>query len=168
MASEKQTKKKEKEVVVILPVWEERILLQLRDLKAGIDAPGCWGFFGGAINPGEIPVEAARRELLEETEICSDKIYELGHEKIWDLGDLSAYSFCCRMTKPPHKIVLHEGLDFGLASLEDVISKKIYSKKMGREFPVVPTYYIEKVVRNALSVFGRNKNDFHGKHLLKA
>ena len=44
-----------------------RVLLQMRDDIEGIIAPGRWCFFGGELDPGETPVEAAARELEEET-----------------------------------------------------------------------------------------------------
>lgn len=43
-----------------------RYLMQHRDEKPGIFFPGWWGCFGGAVEPGETPVEAIRRELAEE------------------------------------------------------------------------------------------------------
>jgi 8-oxo-dGTP pyrophosphatase MutT (NUDIX family) len=45
---------------------DARYLMQLRDDKPGIFFPGWWGCFGGAIEPGERPEEAMRRELAEE------------------------------------------------------------------------------------------------------
>ena len=45
---------------------EGRLLLQLRDNKPDIYCPGCWGLFGGAIDKGETPETALRRELFEE------------------------------------------------------------------------------------------------------
>ena len=47
----------------------ERYLMQLRDRKPDIWYPGCWGCFGGALDEGEDPVAALRRELREELEL---------------------------------------------------------------------------------------------------
>jgi 8-oxo-dGTP pyrophosphatase MutT (NUDIX family) len=41
-------------------------VLQHRDNIAGIWYPDHWGFFGGAVNEGESPLEALRREIKEE------------------------------------------------------------------------------------------------------
>lgn len=41
-------------------------LLQLRDDIEGIVHPGCWGLFGGHLDPGERPEQAVLRELQEE------------------------------------------------------------------------------------------------------
>lgn len=46
-----------------------RYLMQLRDQIPGIWYPGCWGCFGGATDPDESPLEALKRELLEEIEL---------------------------------------------------------------------------------------------------
>lgn len=43
-----------------------RYIMQLRDDKEGIFYPGHWGCFGGAIEDGETPDIALRRELKEE------------------------------------------------------------------------------------------------------
>lgn len=46
-----------------------RYALQLRDNDPAIAGPGLWGMFGGAIEPGESPVEALGREVHEELSI---------------------------------------------------------------------------------------------------
>lgn len=46
---------------------EGRVLMQLRDDRPGIAAPGRWGLFGGGVELGEDLVEAAVREFREET-----------------------------------------------------------------------------------------------------
>lgn len=52
--------------VAILLDARGRYLLQRRDDIPRIWYPGHWGFFGGAIEPGEGPSEALMRELREE------------------------------------------------------------------------------------------------------
>ena len=54
------------EIVNILPIYGDRVLLQLRDDIIGVPFPGQWGFFGGNIEAGETPRYAAFRELHEE------------------------------------------------------------------------------------------------------
>jgi 8-oxo-dGTP pyrophosphatase MutT (NUDIX family) len=43
-----------------------RYIMQLRDGKPEIFYPSHWGCFGGAVEPGEPPVQALMRELFEE------------------------------------------------------------------------------------------------------
>lgn len=49
-----------------------RYLMQLRDDIPGILYPGHWGLFGGAIEAGETPEAAMRRELQEEIGLVPD------------------------------------------------------------------------------------------------
>ncbi len=49
-----------------LIVVDNKLLLQLRDSDPGILYPGVWGLFGGAVEPGEAPESALKRELKEE------------------------------------------------------------------------------------------------------
>ncbi|MEA2876284.1 MAG: nucleoside triphosphatase [Hyphomicrobiales bacterium] len=51
-----------------------RYLLQLRDDIPGIFFPGHWGLFGGAMDAGESPEAALRRELREELGVDFDKV----------------------------------------------------------------------------------------------
>jgi 8-oxo-dGTP pyrophosphatase MutT (NUDIX family) len=55
--------------VAILLHEDGRYIMQLRDAKVEIFYPAHWGCFGGAIDAGEDPVQALRRELHEELEL---------------------------------------------------------------------------------------------------
>jgi len=54
------------EVALAMLERDGRWLMQLRDEIPNIVAPGCWGLFGGHLDPAETPEQALRRELLEE------------------------------------------------------------------------------------------------------
>ncbi len=53
-------------VAAILLVDGDRYLMQLRDDFPHIFYPDHWGLFGGAVEPGEEPLQALHRELAEE------------------------------------------------------------------------------------------------------
>lgn len=69
---------------VVLLREDQAALLQLRDDKPGIPAPGQWVFPGGHCDPGESRCECARREFREETG------YDCG-----DLEPLTEFSYVC-------------------------------------------------------------------------
>lgn len=48
---------------------EDKYVLQLRDNKPNIAAPGQWSLFGGLIQNGEMPLESVEREIFEELSI---------------------------------------------------------------------------------------------------
>lgn len=139
--------KNPKEVVVILPYAHGKVLMQLRDMKEGINFPGCWGFFGGSIDEGETPEDAFRRELFEEIGYRPAEMYKLGFGIIPDLEDLHAHAYGCPLTIPVKEIKLTEGLDLDLFSLEEIMTKELYSHKMGRVFPVIETPYLGDTIR---------------------
>ncbi|MGV3720271.1 MAG: NUDIX domain-containing protein, partial [Actinomycetota bacterium] len=56
---------------------EGRVLLQHRDDNPEIVWPGHWAIFGGHMEPGEAPEEAALRELEEELELRLEGPLEL-------------------------------------------------------------------------------------------
>jgi len=135
-----------KEVVVILPYVNRKVLMQLRDMKEGINFPGCWGFFGGSIDEGETPENASERELLEEIGYKPRVMYKLGFDIVPNLGDLPIHAYCCHLTTPVKDIELMEGIDLGLFSLKEIMAKELYSRKMGRSFPVIETPYLVKTI----------------------
>jgi len=58
-----------------------RLLMQERDEKAPVD-PNRWALIGGQVEPGESTLNAARRELEEETGIVNEDLRTLGAHTI--------------------------------------------------------------------------------------
>ena len=146
----------DKEVVVILPYIGDKVLLQLRDIKDGIDFPGCWGFFGGSIDFGETPESTARRELFEELNYRPEVMNKLRTDRIPTLGNLVSHSYSCPLTVSPRRLVLREGLDLGLFSLEQVRAKELYSIRLKRLFPVTGNAYIVDTIVKLFNILAAN------------
>ena len=106
------------DAVASLLVHEDgRYIMQLRDGKPGIFYPGHWGCFGGAVDPGETPIDALRRELREEIEFEMPKADRFTQFD-FDFTPLG-YSKVCRTyfevqvsDAAFRRFVLHEGADF--------------------------------------------------------
>ena len=138
---------KSKKVVVILPYVNNKVLLQLRDVKESISFPGYWGFFGGSIDNGETPETAAKRELFEEIGYKPSFIQKLGFEIIPDLGNMRSHAYCCPLIINVEKIKVMEGLDCGIFSLEEIMAKELYSRRMDKSFPVIEIPYFVYTIR---------------------
>jgi 8-oxo-dGTP pyrophosphatase MutT (NUDIX family) len=105
------------DAVASLLIHEDgRYIMQLRDGKPGIFYPGHWGCFGGAVEPGEAPVDALRRELREEIEfemLEANRFTQfdfdfspLGYSKVYRIY------FEVQVTDAAfRRFVLHEGAD---------------------------------------------------------
>ncbi|WP_436525910.1 NUDIX hydrolase [Actinoplanes sp. HUAS TT8] len=84
------------------------LLLQLRDDQAPA-YPNVWGLPGGAIEPGETPVEAAARELLEETGLRADgELLLFERQELPAEGRIKHY-FHGRTTAAQADVILGEG-----------------------------------------------------------
>lgn len=149
----KNNKNHARKVAVVLPYVQKTVLMQLRDMKSEIEFPGCWGFFGGSIETGEKPKESALRELFEELNYKPAILYKLGIEYDPEARVLAHY-FYCSLTISVNDIVLKEGQDCALFSLEEIKLNKLYSKKLRLIFPVVPTKHIVRYANKLFSCVG--------------
>jgi 8-oxo-dGTP diphosphatase len=126
-----------KVVIVFLHNNFNSYLLQLRDFKPSIIFPGHWGAFGGTIEEGESPKDALDRELIEEIGYCPEELKFFGQVNK-DQQKLNIHMFHSSMGVSLSKLRLMEGVDMGLFTVEEILSKNLYSKKLGDVFPMVP------------------------------
>lgn len=65
---------KAKQAALVLLVNKNKVLLYLRDNIKNIPYPNYWSFLGGGIEAYETPINAAKRELMEEVGVKVDKL----------------------------------------------------------------------------------------------
>jgi 8-oxo-dGTP diphosphatase len=126
-----------KVVVVFLHKNFDSYLLQLRDFNSSIIYPGHWGAFGGAIEEGESPETAIYRELTEEIGY-TPKVLNFFRQAYKDQHKLNFHMFYSEMSVSASELYLMEGKDMGMFTKDEILSKNLYSQKLGKTFPVVP------------------------------
>lgn len=91
-----------------------RLLLQLRDSDKPIRYPGHWSLFGGGIEPGETPLDAAVREFEEETGLTpgAEAFHPLAVTLASQTGRECIYIFSTRLDIKPADIRTCEGAGF--------------------------------------------------------
>ncbi|HEY9658085.1 MAG TPA: NUDIX hydrolase [Allocoleopsis sp.] len=123
-----------RQVAIAILCQGDRFLLQLRDDNPNIFYPGHWAFFGGHLEPGEAPDVAMQRELLEEIGYQPPAIHLLGSYQL-DLA-IVRHVFYAPLTVGLEQLELNEGMDMGLATLEDVQQGSLYSSRLGEMRPI--------------------------------
>ncbi|MBT3669625.1 MAG: NUDIX domain-containing protein [Chloroflexi bacterium] len=124
---------------VILEDSNGHIALQLRDEDPKIINPGLWSIFGGHIEIGELPGNAAQREMLEELSIhiSLEKLDLLGkfehHQKLF-------YVFHYQVTDEMNDVTLKEGQDWRWCTTDEINSGEINGKN-------IVDYHIEFIQR---------------------
>ncbi len=135
-----------RKTVVIIPYQNNKILMQLRDEKQTIDYPGNWGFFGGNIEPGEEPIQSAKRELYEEINYETEEMLLLSIDHIFAPDEILMHSFYCSLSIKVEEINLYEGFDFGLFTFEEIFSKQLFSTKAKKYYPVINHPCLEYII----------------------
>lgn len=117
-------------VAAIITVEDGRYLMQLRDDIPRIFYPGHWGCFGGAVGPGEDPVEALARELAEELEMppaSVDEFVRLDFD-LRKLGQKQCYRtyYEIKVTEDEvSRFVLHEGAEMRLFAPDALFDQRL-------------------------------------------
>lgn len=103
---------------IILINSNNEVLLLLRDDKPEIPFPNQWDIPGGRIEEGESPIEAIRREMLEELGLQLLSDFQLF--KIYKSDNLTDFLFWKRINLNPDEITLNEGQRLKYFSLQEI------------------------------------------------
>ncbi len=138
------------QVAIAILYQDNQFLMQLRDNDPRIVHPGCWGFFGGHIEPGESPEVAVQRELIEEIGYKMPSV-----TKFEDYGDekVIRHVFHAPLNVGLENLVLMEGWDLGLLSVEDIIRGDRFSDRANQVRPLGTTHQ-----RILLDFIGANRS----------
>ena len=106
---------------------EGRVLLQHRDDNPDIRWPGAWAIFGGHVEEGEEPEEAARREIEEELGLrLTGPLIPVYHGED---ETRERFIFAAPLPVPPEALTLMEGQGMALLTPADL-----------DHYPVVPVH----------------------------
>lgn len=98
------------------------LLMLLRDNIPDIPFPNMWDIPGGRVEPGEIPEETVKREMMEEMELKLEKISLF---KVYETDDLIDNVFWTRIDLIPEEIDLLEGQKISYFSHTELSDMKL-------------------------------------------
>jgi 8-oxo-dGTP pyrophosphatase MutT (NUDIX family) len=115
--------------VALIAVGDAGYLVQLRDKKPNIFFPGHWGVFGGAVDAGETPEQALRRELREELGLIefdaryfTRLVIDFGYGGT-GVGDVARHYFEVRIDpRAVDRLTLGEGRAMRVLSAQELLS----------------------------------------------
>jgi 8-oxo-dGTP diphosphatase len=120
-------------VAVAILYRDGKFLMQLRDNIPTIVYPGYWAFFGGHLEPNESPEIAVKRELKEEIGYVPPVLH---HFRNYEEPKVVRHVFYGELTVELKDLVLGEGWDMGLLTVEDIRWGECYSEVAGEVRPL--------------------------------
>ena len=137
------------EVAIALLIQDNQFLLQLRDNIPTIIYPGHWAFFGGHLEPGETAEAGVWRELKEEIGYTPPwlKLF-----KQWEDETVIRNVFYGPLTVTVDQLVLSEGWDLGLWSVDDIHRGERYSARANQIRPLGTPH--QKILLSFIAKYG--------------
>lgn len=104
---------------VVIRNAQGKYLLQMRDDTPGIVAPLTWDFFGGGIQEGEEPMNAAIREMREELDLSDEGGLEPAFRG--KIGAVEGHLFMLRRTVEWGEFRVLEGAGAGFFTPQEAL-----------------------------------------------
>lgn len=120
-------------VAIAILYRDNQFLMQLRDDIPTIIYPGHWAFFGGHIEPGETPQTGVLRELKEEISYQPDAIVPFNR---YTANNICRHVFAAALTVDVEELVLGEGADLKLLTVDEIRQGQAYSAKLNQIRPL--------------------------------
>jgi 8-oxo-dGTP pyrophosphatase MutT (NUDIX family) len=120
-------------VAIAILYRDHQFLMQLRDNIPGIAYPGCWGLFGGHVEPGETPDITLQREIFEEIGYNLPSFAKFG---IYEDEKAVRHVYQAPLVVELNQLVLNEGWDLGLLTPQDIGQGGFYSAIAGEVRPL--------------------------------
>ena len=124
----------------------DKYILQLRDNKPTIAAPGQWTLFGGRKKTDEVPLEAISREIYEELAIQPSEFHYLwftDYFAAFEAEVIRTWFFCSDVSSVWAEHKLLEGQSIGTLHFKDISDLKM---------PLVMQETIERFHKQAESI----------------
>lgn len=111
-----------------------QFLLQLRDDKPEIRYPGHWAFFGGHLEPDELPETAVQRELQEEIGYRPPEVHYF--QSYRTASEIIRHVFYAPLLIGLDQLQLNEGQDLKLSTIEEVRQGYCFSHRSRQTRPL--------------------------------
>jgi 8-oxo-dGTP diphosphatase len=125
------------EVAICILYRGDGFLMQLRDNDPQILYPGYWGLFGGHIEVGETPEIAVVRELIEEIAYGLPQVTKFD---VYQDDTAIRHVFHAPLTVELAELILSEGWDMGLLTIDEIRSGRHYSAVAQESRPIGPIH----------------------------